>query len=283
MVLFRAVSDEERAINRVREIRTTKGLSRSAVAAALGTTPFEIERIEVGEDVRYDTIMRLAQALETEPEALFPAAKPLLRKLRDRTDLRELEQEETQTAFAGIGIDTAPEQWSLKIRLRGGAEVIYPITSSDRKRIFSAVQDKTAETARFFVAHSTSCAFAVNLDCVTFAHVLFDSPTYSKGPELAEAARVFIRGARKPLLFDVDPCEEDDDSDGQLRHLMEELEIGPVRSDFVWFDDTDGESAMFQVKTLALVEVPLWAVLPMQIDEEIAEGSPPPTNDNDIE
>jgi transcriptional regulator with XRE-family HTH domain len=282
MVLSGAVEDEEREPNRLRQVRTDKALSRSAVAAAVGTTPFDVERVEVGEHVRYDMLLRLAQALDTEPEDLFPSARPLFKKLADRTDLRELEREEVQKAFAAVGIDTAPEQWFLKLRLRGGAEVVYPITSSDRNRLFSAVQETSKDNSRFFVAHSTSCAFAVNLDCVTFAHLLFDSPMYSKGPELAEGARVFIRGARKALLFDVDPCDEDDD-DAQMRDLFEELDIGPARSDFVWFDDTDGECAMFQARTLALVEVPLWAVVPMDIDEEIEEGAPAPTNDNDRE
>jgi len=30
----------------------------------------------------------------------------------------------------------------------------------------------------------------------------------------------------------------------------------------VWFDDVDGERAMFKVRTLALLELPLWTVVP---------------------
>jgi hypothetical protein len=51
----------------------------------------------------------------------------------------------------------------------------------------------------------------------------------------------------------------------------------------IWFDDTDEESALYQAKTLALVEVPLWAVVPLDMDGEIEGGTPAPTNDNGVE
>lgn len=269
--------------NRIRAIRGQRGLTRSAIAAALATTPYEVERLEAGEAVRYDTLLRLAEVLGTTPAELYPAAKGSFAKLEEHGDLRMLDTEETRDAFDEVGIDVSPEQWSLKLRLHGGAVVLYPISSGDRDRFLSCIQDTAKSGVRFFIAHSTSCAFAVNLDCVTFAHFLFDSPRHARDPELAESVRVFIRGARTPLLFDVDPDESGTDPDGgPLQDLLADLDLHVGRNDFVWFDDVDGERAMFRAQTLALLELPLWAVVQMDIDEEIEAGAPVARHDNDI-
>jgi transcriptional regulator with XRE-family HTH domain len=265
--------------NQVSAIRSQKGLTRSALAAALGTTPYEIERIEAGETVRYDTLVRLAGELGTTPAELSPAARDLFAKLEEHGDLRVLDTGEVRDAFDEVGIDVSPERWSLKLRLRGGAVVVYPISSHDRNRFFSSIQDTGKSGVRFFVAHSTSCAFAVNLDCVTFAHFLFDAPGRGGGPEVAEIARVFVGGARSPLFFDVNPDEGDERDGAPLQDLLAELDLHVERNDFVWLDDVDGERAMFRAQTLALLELPLWAVVQMNIDDEIVSATPAPTND----
>ena len=95
--------------NRLRELLALRGVSRSASAAAVGTSPFEIERIAWGEMVRFDMVFRLVSALTTTPGEMFPDAKSLFETLPNSMDARQLENElEKKEELEALTTTSAP-------------------------------------------------------------------------------------------------------------------------------------------------------------------------------
>ena len=269
---------------RVRDLRTTRGLSQRQLAQAAGTSQQQIQRIETGrQSVRFDLATRIADALHASLTDVFPQVDMPLRRLRRRrpgpTWNDAIADPKISQALEQAGLDLDPEVWFLKCRLRGGAEAVFPISGPDKHRLWNAVQ--RGDERRFVVFRSESNEVLLNLDHTLFAHFIFEPA--NRIVEIDEAdshpgVRILFAGEGEFQTFEVDsddpePQDDDEFDEGQLRNLLVELEMSTESDHVVSFMDIDGETAFIRVSDIAVLEVPLWALYPeLDIYDDDGDG-----------
>jgi DNA-binding XRE family transcriptional regulator len=254
--------------NNIQKRRTKLGLSQRKLAELVGTSQQQIQRIEAGvQAARLEIATRICAALNAQMVEIFPQTKKVLPRLVLREDpYAELVSNERCVAEMGkAGIDTNPEFWHLRVRLRSRVEKLLPITATDQKRLWSQLQNRDTE---FVVLDSGDKRVAINIEHLLCWQFLWDAEApIPKKSEEDDGLYVFFSDSEKPLRFDVDADEKklgkDDEGDEvvQLRGLLRDLE----RSDedtIVSFEDSDGEYAFFRANEISMVELPLWAVEP---------------------
>jgi transcriptional regulator with XRE-family HTH domain len=168
--------------NRVRSIRTAKGLTQRQLAQVVGTSQQQIQRIEAGrQSVRFDLATRIAYALDSSLAEVFPeTAVPLrgLQRRRTQPTFEALSDPRTRDALELAGLDMEPEIWFLKCLLRGGTDHVFRISGVEKNRLWNAVQ-RTGDI-RFAVFESEDKAIALNLDHVLLHTFFSNQPTESK-------------------------------------------------------------------------------------------------------
>lgn len=255
--------------NNIRELRKGRGLTQRALAASVGTSQQQIQRIESGtQTVRFDLAAAIAAALEAPLEKAFPSAEKLFSSMSKRKSRTPAWEDETLEEDADMsGVDLDPHVWTLKYLLRGGHEGQWPISSQDKRRLFRIVQDPG--TKRFAVFDTPTHRVAINTRHLSFSQFLFDAawPTDERGKEEGEI-EVHMISRTEPLTFTPEPDREDlaenpeAEEGGELQELFFTLEGAPEDDETVGFTDVDGEMAFFRVGDIAMVSVPLWAVEP---------------------
>src|SRR3989442_14197673 len=67
--------------NQIRRFRQKKGLNQRQLAAAVGTSQQQIQRLETGSPIKLNMAVELAKSLETTLDKLFPESKSVLQKI----------------------------------------------------------------------------------------------------------------------------------------------------------------------------------------------------------
>ena len=163
------------------------------------------------------------------------------------------------------------EQWSVRYRLRGGAQGgIASISGPEHRRLWRLLDPHNDEEG-FIVFDADDRRYAINPEHLTFCHLLFDPPSdeieQPEGQnEHAYEVRFWLADGAEPLTFRVEPdtasIDDDDAGDGecQLQDLFHYAEIGTDTR--LKFTDEDGEKAFFRTEDVAMFSVPLEAVEP---------------------
>jgi transcriptional regulator with XRE-family HTH domain len=271
--------------NRIKELRKLKGLTQRQLAEAAETSQQQIQRIEAGHQLaRFDLATRISAALGQPISKVFPStAVPLARLISKvfpstAVPLARLKRRETTLAnkktneeLEAAGLDMEPEVWTVKYRLRGGAEGTFRISGPDMNRLNSILQSETEDG--FVVLPSVDRQYALNVKHLVFCQLLFDRPSIEiEAPREKRCEVLFhLADQREPLRFDVDPDtslldeEKDDPLSVQLQDLFFYAEMGfDQRISFV---DWDGERAFFRPDDVSMFSVPLWLIEPNVSDE----------------
>jgi hypothetical protein len=162
------------------------------------------------------------------------------------------------------------EQWSVRYRLRGGAQGVLAISGPEQNRLWRLLDPHNDEDA-FMVFDAGDQRYAINPLHLTFCHLCFDAPfdeierTEDQADGVYEA-HFWLADSAEPLTFRVEPdtasIDDDEAADAacQLQDLFYYAESGTETR--LKFTDEDGEKAFFRVKDVAMFSVSLEAVEP---------------------
>ncbi|MCK1659445.1 helix-turn-helix transcriptional regulator [Bradyrhizobium sp. 151] len=264
--------------NRIKELRKTKRLTQRQLADAAKTSQQQIQRIEAGHQLaRFDLATRISAALGQSITKVFPSAELPLARMKRRA--ATLDHQRASKELEAAGLDMEPEVWTVKYKLRGGAEGNFPISGPDMNRLNSILQDEAEDG--FVVLPSVDRQYALNLKHLVFCQLLFDRPSIEVEAPREKSFEVlfYLTDQREPLRFDVDPdtslLEQEEDPDPlavQLQDLFYYVEMGADRRRMS-FVDWDGERAFFRSDDVSMFSVPLWLIEPNANEEdEVTEG-----------
>jgi transcriptional regulator with XRE-family HTH domain len=258
--------------NRIKELRKLKGLTQRQLAEAAETSQQQIQRIEAGHHLaRFDLATRISAALGQPISKVFPSAELPLARMKKRTGT--LEDEKISKELEAAGLDMEPEVWTVKFRLRGGAEGAFRISGPDVNRLNSILQDDAEDG--FVVLPSVDRQYALNVKHLVFCQLLFDRPFVEVEAPREKSSEVlfYLADQREPLRFEVEPdtslLEQEEDPEPlsvQLQDLFYYAEVGADRRRMS-FVDLDGERALFRSDDVSMFSVPLWLIEP-NVDEE---------------
>jgi transcriptional regulator with XRE-family HTH domain len=259
--------------NRIKELRKAKGFTQGQLAVAARTSQQQIQRIEAGNQLaRFDLATRISAALGQPIHKVFPSAELPLARMRSRT--ADLDHEKASQELEAAGLDIEPNVWTVKYRLRGGAEGNFPISGPDMHRLDAILQDD-AESG-FVVLPSLDRQYALNLKHLTFCELLFDRPSPENVPtrERSFEVHIYLTDQREPLSVEVDPdtslLEQEEDPEPlsvQLQDLFHYVEMGVDRRRMS-IVNLNGETAFFRSDDVSMFSVPLWLIEPNVSDEE---------------
>jgi len=168
------------------------------------------------------------------------------------------------------GIDLAPEDWTLKLWLRGQKRFLFSISGIEQKRLWSLFQE--AENSSFLVFNTRTERVALNRNQIQAWQFLWDAPNLVDLTEnepgymnvvLAHQSEA-IRFDTKPDTEQFDPdAEKRDDRSSELQEIFVALEVAGGESDtLITFEDVDGEEVFIRASEIALLSVPISDVEP---------------------
>jgi transcriptional regulator with XRE-family HTH domain len=240
-------------------------MSQAELAKAAQTSQQQIQRIEVGlQDVKLDLAARIADALGVDLPTLFPEVGAVLAQARSK---RRLSKESKNSDWEGMrawheaGVGVHPYEWTVEVRMRGGAEGTYSIATADRDRLESVLTDSDRAPA-FFAFPSSDRMVLLNLDHLILLHERFDvgivEETADGGGEdedVAGSVVVQLANSGERLYFDVEPEGEGDDV-GPIRCLLGVAQLMERPGGFFDFVDINGETVYLRAADVALMEIP---------------------------
>lgn len=263
--------------NRVKQIRTRLKLSQRALAAAVGTSQQQIQRIETGAvAARLDLATKLSKALGEPVDRIFPGSGKVIEKLQAEFKNSRHAPSKTYSELSEHGVEADPAIWHLKILLRGHEkELMFEIPPAERRRLYSMVQRET-DALSFVVFDTEDACIAINLGELAYCHFLFDIGVIRDEQEEDEESgvEIYFAGSTKCFEFspEVDDRDPDDEGDeGDFGSIFRSLETSPERHERYRFTDVDGEDVFLRAGDIALLQVPLWVLKPELLDTDRAE------------
>jgi transcriptional regulator with XRE-family HTH domain len=265
-------------VNKIKELRLTKGFTQTDLAKAAGTSQQQIQRIEAGnQHVRFDLATRISAALDNPISKVFPSTALPLARMKKRASKLSDGDEKASDELEEAGIDTEPAVWTLKYSLRGGAKGQFPISGPDMHRLHSVLQHQESRVDDdFVVLPSNDRQYALNLKHLVFCHLLFDPVSHvsTKEEDKSHEVEFYLADRSEPLRFLVDPDTGSIDDDYaeaeelcvQLQDLFYYAELG-TEGRRLKFVDVDGETAFFRPDDVAMFSVPLWL-----IEQDLSHG-----------
>lgn len=268
--------------NRVRRYRLEKGMSKTQLAAAVGTTRQHIVHIESGLPVKLDVAISIAKTFEVPVVDLFPGSKNALAEVVKKgnwNDVLKAQGIEEDLLKAGIEID--PRRWTARVLVRGQQEIkLYPIGVGDKRRAFAAIQGSVDDDrlspsySRFFRFSSEDREVVVNMDHLIFWQNCWDGP----GPRDSEKEEfvgvdVYVEDIENPLHFGVEADEDPagGEDEGQFRNTLSLMEDCLEKKDHILFEDEDGEYVSIKVEDIAIMEVARSVTHPAPIEDDDLE------------
>lgn len=257
--------------NKIKQIRTRLSLSQRELAERVGTSQQQIQRIEVG---KITTSLALANsicgALGKPLDVVFPKAAKALEGLRREVEENHILTDEALSKASRHGVEADANQWTFKVVLKGrGEPLIFAISASEKRRLYSAVQgEDSGSLVQFAVFDTEDSRIALNLSEVTFCQFLFDPLNFivekelvpEEGKHECDVLITMIGGGPAIQLFvDVDDTSAEDGI-GQLGHVFYMMESEADPSDRYRIVDADGEDAFIRAGSVALLQVSLWAL-----------------------
>jgi putative transcriptional regulator len=249
--------------NRVKDLRAEQGLTQKQLAASVGTSQQQIQRIESGlQTVRFDLAMRICEALKAKAADVFPEVKvPLMDALKRGVE-SPYKDERLVGQLENCGFDMAREHWSFKYRLRGGLDGCLPISDAERDKLWEATQANEQES--FLVFDSAGRRYAINRTHLMFWQFCFDVSASFHPDEQEEAPTIcvtFSDGSRCEFLSlpDGQAKDEEEIEDEELKDLFLHANAGRKILSFL---DGDGERVFLQSKDVCLFSAPLIDLYP---------------------
>jgi transcriptional regulator with XRE-family HTH domain len=262
--------------NQMRELRESKKLSQRQLAELVRTSQAQIQRIEAGvQAARLDLAIRIAEALGTSLEGVFPGLRQALgRGVSGRSTREVADDHKLNRSITEAGVDPDLDAWFALCLLRGGAEVKAPIPSNDLQRLQRWLDKGGSRGRTFFVWDSKGVTLLLNPRHLLHAHLIFEAEASAqdepeKPIDLTEQVRVFLADRAEPRCFEVDPDPPGprDDPQGELGALWMEAQGELEEGRFLHFTDANGEEVWLRADDVALVEIPLWALHPELIPD----------------
>lgn len=235
-------------------------MSQRDLAKAVGTSQQQIQRIESSKQaIKMHMAAKICKALGCEMGDVFPATKgheKNLKKLLPKSEFPD--PAKILAAEQETGIDADPLRWTLILLLRGGSKHYFHVSAGTIQRLRNYIERNSLE---FFCFDSEAVEVAVNLKHVMHFHTLWDADIgefKSKDDDHPKnQCRVTLAGLKEPLTFGIEPDEdydaELDSYHGQFSDLMNRLDADPNCSEFIEFEDDDGEDAFFRVEDVAMI------------------------------
>jgi transcriptional regulator with XRE-family HTH domain len=246
--------------NNIKEFRNARGMSQRDLAKAVGTSQQQIQRIENSKQaIKIHMAAKICKALGCELSDAFPASKGHEKKLKKLLPINEFPNpDKILAAERETGIDADPLNWTLMLLLRGGSKHYFPVSAGTIRRLRKVINRRPLE---FFCFDSENLEVAVNLKHVIHFHTLWDPDKADIEPKQVRHPInhlcVTLANAQQPLIFKIEPDDTyDNDFDsieGQFSDLMNRLDVDPNCSEFLEFEDDDGENAFFRVDDVAMI------------------------------
>jgi transcriptional regulator with XRE-family HTH domain len=235
--------------NRVFKLRKRAKLTQRELAARVGTSQQQIQRIEAGAAaVRLDIATRIASALGLNVHAVFPG---LPRSTRTRAKGRK------KPINAGVGL----AEWSIKLFMFDGRKFEFQIAGgeSEKDRLESIISSRRK---RFIVFNTHDRIIAVKRSKIAACHFLYDLPWTSDGAGSSDSYKLTLHlvSAASPISFELEPdsktLEEDDDGmQSQMQFLMMNIDGNDDDESFC-FDDVDGERVYIRADEVLVIDLP---------------------------
>lgn len=261
--------------NRVKHFRNKLKLSQRQLAAAVGTSQQQIQRIETGAlATRLDLAKKLSAVLGEPLDTLFPGSGKVIRKLQSEFEASTYTPTRTYSELSELGVEADVATWTFKLLLRGHDEELQlEIPPAERRRLYSRIQSE-GDGLSFVVFDTETSRVAVNLGELAYCQFLFDVglvPERNEDDEQDSGVEIYFAGSRKRFDFtpEADAADSDDEGDeGDFGNIFGSLETDPQPHERYRFTDVDGEDVFLRAGDLALLKVPLWVVKPELLDAE---------------
>lgn len=251
--------------NKVKQVRTQQKLSQRELAKLAGTSQQQIQRIEAGKiTTSLETAKAICAALGKPMELVFPDAARALKELRDEMGRTRFISDTALAKVSEAGVEADPWAWYFKVYLNGRQEpFLFPISGSEKRRLYSAVQKEGDGVLTFVVFDSATDRVAINLSEVGCCHFLREPGSFlsNEDSKPENTLRLTPVGGMPTIELGVDEDEpEDEDGIGQVGHVLFMLELSVDASDRYRIIDQDGEDAFLRAGNISMLQSPLWVI-----------------------
>lgn len=261
--------------NNIQKYRKSKSMTQKQLADAAKTSQQQIQRLESGvQSPRFNTAVKICNALDVPMSILFPDTKKTLKDFKEEDSQNIYRNEKLVTGLTQAGIDMEVKCWTAKILLRNGYEVIHPISSHEKDRLWKQVQEET-KGPNFIVYDTDDKRVGLNLTHAVYIQFLFDFPDQVDREKPTSKTFIHTTAQKKPLDFKIDPDSEDlanedaDSLDVQLQDVFFTIDLSVDGTETIHFCDEDGEYAFFRLEYVSMIEVPLNLVEPKLYESEM--------------
>lgn len=272
--------------NNVKRLRTSLRLTQKKLAEKVGTSQQQIQRIEAGSiSTSLATANAISAALGQPLTKVFPSGAAAVAKFRKVRDSRRYytDSDLDEVSKAGIEVDSAG--WYLKLILEDtAAPRFFPISPSEKRRLYSSVQDENDDGGvEFLVFDSEGERIAINKRCIAFAQFLMEPFGHWLVAENAESekedsqdqrsggVKIEIFGMTEALQLFVDQDIPDEDGIGQVGNVFFFMETATEPSQRCRIIDEDGEDAFIRLGSIRSFHAPLWVLGEGDDEEELSE------------
>lgn len=230
--------------NRIKELRSKKGITQVALANLVGTSQQQIQRIEAGlQSIRLEILPALCAALETDAGTIFPELKLIGSQDAD------LQREP---------VDRSATLYTLRIGLKSGDVEDFHTSKEEYDRVRSAL---LSGSKPFICFDSIDEGVFFAPDKVAYCHFLFDPMMMpndgSEHSEREQAFTLWFDGQKKPLKFEVDWDRGEGVGEfGDVGYVFYNLDTLDGGHEILAFVDVDGEEVIFSSANLAFGKVP---------------------------
>ncbi len=261
------------ASNFIKKFRTAQGLTRGELAERVGSSQRELYMAESGYGTPLSMAVAICDALKKPMWKIFPGTKDTLKRIPPEADLlRSLMENEEAIQKAGVELGMGND--SLKIRMRGGLERLFPISSRERRRLWEELQTTNSDADYSFVVfNSSSRRIALNPRFLLAWQFLWDAHTTTEQAS-AKTVCIFFPDRIEPETFAVSGDDEklawdgsNNDEGTALQDTMNVLEVGGCLDEtLIHFSDIDGDHVFIRPTEMNLIEIPL-----VDLDPELRE------------
>lgn len=279
--------------NKIREFRVAKGLSQSRLAALVGTSQQQIQRIESGvQTTKAWLAISICNVLGVKLNQAFPRIDRPVKAAMKRTKRQDVLDQRGLDEIERAGVDMRNAQWRFVYELRGGTSGFFWVAHAEMERLKEFLHDDDEDLAgEFFVFDSLEFRVAVNPAHILHAQLLFDvglmNPENRREMEVGpcEVAFHFAPGG-KTVGVEMDPDSismsegVEQDEDPHRYQLQEMFAYLGINSGFprLAIVDMDGEENFMRIADVALIVCPLRLV---EVDLYAAEDDEDDDEDDD--
>jgi hypothetical protein len=185
-------------------------------------------------------------------------------------------------------------EWVIKCRLQNGVEKCYPISTSDKERLWNGLPNICeGKGVNFFEFDTDTHRIFMQSSQLMFIQFLFEPyGASSEEPDQditgSYPVKFYFVNDPNPLILHFyadEPADPQDEGDeGEMQNFLYYMLLAHEESEVIPVTDMDGETAFFQPSSLALIETPLKIFEPVDfssfdeddpspVDSAIADGS----------